>query len=487
MTFTLYPPTPCTDNGTECNGTVDVHCGLFDDPKFPRQCQCYEVDKVYYNGSCITRSTALPETTTAEVKNQYISSPDDIPYRSIMFAVVGGAIILVLVIVIIWKLYRSYKKHREEEFLEETWAKLEAGRIDYDARVFENNPSYDPGKNAQSVGLLPEVTDHTKDNSGDSELKDFIDSCLKQIPLLEKKKLTERRLIGRGNFGDVYRAKLTITNGDEHSYETVAVKTLRRGATEKAKRDIWKEAYIVSQFTHPNILKLRYICLGENDELPEMVFEHMNLGDLHGLLRSSSGKCRPIPGLPILSQDDLLRIASQIAQGMEYLASQKYVHGDLATRNCLVGVPPASSTYVVKICDFGLSKDVYLNNCYRITEDGYMPIPWMPPESIKSLTFTLQSDVWAFGVTLWEIVTFGEQPYFKYSTERIKQLIQLRTLLKIPKKCPTKVVAIMMGCWKEDPEKRLDFSAICARFSELLENDRPIPKRVPENSNYAAP
>ncbi|XP_065211631.1 tyrosine-protein kinase transmembrane receptor Ror-like [Planococcus citri] len=278
-----------------------------------------------------------------------------------------------------------------------------------------------------------------------------------------------------------------ITNGNEHSYyETVAVKSLRSRATEKAKRDIWKEAYIMSQCTHPNILKLRYICLGENDELPEMVFEYMNLRDLHKLLLNSSGKFRPKPGVPILSQVEFLRIASQIARGMEYLASQKYVHGDLATRNCLVGVPPASSTYVVKICDFGLSKDVYLNNCYWINpKDGCMPIPWMPPESIKSLTFTLQSDVWAFGVTLWEIVTFGEQPYSKYSTRRIELLIRARILLKIPKKCPTKVAAIMMGCWRKDPEKRLDFSAICTRFSDLL--GKVTPEEVPENSNYASP
>ncbi|QQP31369.1 Ror1, partial [Caligus rogercresseyi] len=237
--------------------------------------------------------------------------------------------------------------------------------------------------------------------------------------------------LGEGAFGKVYKGELLGSYGNPASGACVAIKTLKPGATSKTRSDFQREADLMTDLRHPNI------C---------MIFEHMAHGDLHEFLITHSPNLdasEPSEG-NVLSPMDMSFIAIQIAGGMEYLAGHHYVHRDLAARNCLVG-----ENLTVKICDFGLSRDIYSADYYRVQSKSLLPVRWMPPESILYGKFTTESDVWSFGVVLWEIYSFGLQPYYGYSNSEVIEMIRSRQLLPCPEDCPSRTYAFMVECWHE--------------------------------------
>lgn len=140
----------------------------------------------------------------------------------------------------------------------------------------------------------------------------------------------------------------------------------------------------------------------------------------------------------------------EIASGMDYLSSHHYVHRDLAARNCLV----ADDNYSIKISDFGLSRDIYSSDYYRVKSKTLLPIRWMPSEAILYGKFTTESDIWSFGVCMWEIYTYGEQPYRGISNPDVINMIRKRQLLPCPPNCPTQVYSLMVECWHEQSVRR---------------------------------
>ncbi|XP_068221352.1 NT-3 growth factor receptor-like [Palaemon carinicauda] len=204
--------------------------------------------------------------------------------------------------------------------------------------------------------------------------------------------------LGEGAFGRVY---LGILEEGWGRTTQVAVKTLKSVGPE-ARQELEREVELLNNLLHKNIVSFYGVCYNSDPLL--MVFEYMEHGDLNNYLRSHnedvallSGE-EPTASEP-LSVMDCLQVALQIAAGMKYLASQHYVHRDLATRNCLVG-----ANLVVKIGDFGMSRDVYTNDYYQFGGRTLLPVRWMPPESILYRRFTIESDIWSFGVVLWEII-----------------------------------------------------------------------------------
>jgi len=241
----------------------------------------------------------------------------------------------------------------------------------------------------------------------------------------------------------------------------VAVKTLRKGGNEDDQKDFLKEAQYMSIFKHENIVTLIGICL--DNEPKFLIMELMEGGDLSSFLRKSRGANSRFP----LSSLDLSRISSDVASGCAYLEKRKFVHRDLAARNCLVSsVNPAKRR--VKIGDFGLARDIYKSNYYRKT-NGKFPVRWMSPEALTDGVYTTQSDVWAFGVILWEIFTLGQQPYpGRVDNMDVCAFVQAGGQLEVPEKAPEAVRKVMLKCWSYNPEERPAFKHSLKVIDDLI-------------------
>lgn len=220
-----------------------------------------------------------------------------------------------------------------------------------------------------------------------------------------------------------------------------------------------------------------------------MVFEYMEWGDLAGVLRGSRGGGRPGPNL---NEPALLHVALQVARGMQYLASRRFVHRDLAARNCLVGCNLA-----VKIADFGMSRDVYTCDYYKMGGERPMPVRWMSPESIVYARFTHESDVWSYGVVLWEIYSRGKQPFYGHNNDGATRLILQGIVLVPPEDCPRFAGDLMRACWEADPRDRISFHEICSKLEiaagnrvESVQTGLPRPPTSPtpqDSAGYLIP
>lgn len=288
-----------------------------------------------------------------------------------------------------------------------------------------------------------------------------------------RKLLTFKEKLGEGQFGEVHLCEaegmqefldeeLTFDISDDQPV-MVAVKMLRADANKNARNDFLKEIKIMSRLKDPNIIRLLAVCIC-SDPLC-MITEYMENGDLNQFLsrHQPEGHLALLSNTPTVSYSNLRHMAIQIASGMKYLSSLNFVHRDLATRNCLVG-----KNYTIKIADFGMSRNLYSGDYYRIQGRAVLPIRWMSWESILLGKFTTASDVWAFGVTLWETLTFcKEQPYSQLTDEQVIENTgeffrdQKRQIyLPQPVLCPDSVYKIMLSCWTRNTKERPSFQEI---------------------------
>uniref|UniRef100_A0A1B6CKF4 Protein kinase domain-containing protein n=1 Tax=Clastoptera arizonana TaxID=38151 RepID=A0A1B6CKF4_9HEMI len=282
------------------------------------------------------------------------------------------------------------------------------------------------------------------------------------VTLVSRERIIFHQEIGEGCFGKVYKGELK----HEDNVEIVAIKVLKEAASKEAEEDFMREVEIMSSFKHSNILSLIGVALKEPNKSPWMIFEFMPHGDLTEVLRSNSRHLwNATSNMPRLSKDSLHSIALQIAKGMAYLAAQRFVHRDLACRNCLVG-----DNLTVKIADFGMSRDVYTCDYYKIGGSRLLPVRWMSPESVMYGRFTLESDVWSYGVVLWEIYSLGKQPYFGHCNEEVVRLILQGIMLIPPEDCPPVVCELMRSCWKTEPRDRTNFNTIQDALSTTIQS-----------------
>ncbi|NXK75445.1 MUSK kinase, partial [Amazona guildingii] len=281
------------------------------------------------------------------------------------------------------------------------------------------------------------------------------------------------RDIGEGAFGRVFQARAPGLLPYE-PFTMVAVKMLKEEASADMQADFQREAALMAEFDNPNIVKLLGVCAVGKPMC--LLFEYMAYGDLNEYLRDRSPRnlcslvhgslddriCLPNPlALCCTSQ---LCIAKQVAAGMAYLSERKFVHRDLATRNCLVG-----ENMVVKIADFGLSRNMYSADYYKANENDAIPIRWMPPESIFYNRYTTESDVWAYGVVLWEIFSYGMQPYYGMAHEEVIYYVRDGNVLSCPDNCPLELYNLMRLCWSKLPSDRPGFSSIHRILERMYE------------------
>ena len=269
--------------------------------------------------------------------------------------------------------------------------------------------------------------------------------------------------MGEGTFGRVYGAELTGNKDGQTFTATVAVKILIERASNKQTEDFIREAETRVHFQHENIPAFMGVITKEEPLC--LVYEYTEFGDLHEhlLLHSpnfsgahASDDCEPLDYL------DLVDISTQIANGMAYLSKQSFVHKDLATRNCLVG-----ENGVVKISDFSGLRDLYAGDYYRVPARPPVPVRWMSPESLTLGSYSSASDVWSYGVVMWEIFSYGLQPHFGYSNQEVIERIRTGQHLPCPDGCPHAVFAVMKECWIEDPAKRPGFSELYPKVKSL--------------------
>ncbi|XP_075876660.1 ephrin type-B receptor 4a-like [Nelusetta ayraudi] len=261
-------------------------------------------------------------------------------------------------------------------------------------------------------------------------------------------------VIGAGEFGEVCRGRLKIP-GKKENY--VAIKTLKGGYTDKQRRDFLSEASIMGQFQHPNIIHLEGIITAS---CPVMILtEFMENGALDSFLRLNDSQFTPI---------QLVGMLRGIASGMKYLAEMSYVHRDLAARNILI-----NSNLVCKVSDFGLSRFLQENSSdptYTSSLGGKIPIRWTAPEAIAFRKFTSASDVWSYGIVMWEVMSFGERPYWDMSNQDVINAIEQDYRLPPPPDCPTHLHQLMLDCWQKDRSARPRFADLVSALDKLIRN-----------------
>ncbi|XP_032821647.1 receptor tyrosine-protein kinase erbB-4-like isoform X1 [Petromyzon marinus] len=269
-----------------------------------------------------------------------------------------------------------------------------------------------------------------------------------QLHILKETELRRGKVLGSGAFGTVYKGIWTPEG--ETVKIPVAIKVLREDTSPRANKEILDEAYVMASIDHQHLVRLLGICLSSTTQL---VTQLMPYGCLLDYVREHTDK---------IGSQPLLNWCVQIAKGMNYLEDRRLVHRDLAARNVLVKAPNH-----VKITDFGLAKLLDLNETEYHSEGGKLPIKWLALESIQQRIFTHQSDVWSYGVTLWELMTFGGKPYDGVPARDIPELLEKGERLTQPPICTIDVYMIMVKCWMIDAESRPKFRELAAEFSKM--------------------
>ncbi|XP_072398814.1 discoidin domain-containing receptor 2 isoform X3 [Diabrotica undecimpunctata] len=273
--------------------------------------------------------------------------------------------------------------------------------------------------------------------------------------------------LSEGAFGTVYIAEADGINefSSNMSTETrlVAIKFLGETATDKERKDFYRDVRILAALEDPNIARVLGVC--SQDEPLCVIMEYLDHGDLCQFLRThvAASNTSTLPyGLKSLSFDCLLYMGVQVASGMHYLETLNFVHRDLATRNCLIG-----KGYQIKICDFGTYNELYISDYYKVDGNTPLPIRWMAWESVYQTRYTTKSDVWAFAVTLWEILTLcRRQPYeFLTDPEVMENLARLHCddgqFKYLPRPTTHKdIYDLMLECWRRKDSDRPTFREI---------------------------
>ncbi|XP_029379934.1 ephrin type-B receptor 3 [Echeneis naucrates] len=261
-------------------------------------------------------------------------------------------------------------------------------------------------------------------------------------------------VIGAGEFGEVCRGRLKQPGRREM---VVAIKTLKAGYTERQRRDFLGEASIMGQFDHPNVIRLEGVLTRSCPVL--IITEFMENGALDSFLRLNDGR---------FTMTQLVGMLRGIAAGMKYLSDMNYVHRDLAARNILV-----NSNLVCKVSDFGLSRfldDTSADPTYTSSLGGKIPIRWTAPEAIAFRKFTSASDVWSYGIVMWEVVSYGERPYWDMSNQDVMTAVEQDYRLPPPMDCPMVLHQLMLECWMKERNLRPKFSRIVSTLDKLLRN-----------------
>ncbi|KAK0090118.1 hypothetical protein PV325_002950 [Microctonus aethiopoides] len=301
-----------------------------------------------------------------------------------------------------------------------------------------------------------------------------------------RSRLTIEQVLGEGEFGRVLRAK-AVDIGGWPGPITVAVKTLKEDASGSELSDLLSEYQLLKEAQHPNVIRLLGACTSSGGPV-YLIIEFAEFGSLRNYLRRSrhlesegrvpcstlllsaspgNGRDELQDASPnyTITPHDILSFAWQISKGMAYLADIKLVHRDLAARNVLL-----ATGKVCKISDFGLTRDVYEDDAYLKRSKGRVPVKWMAPESLADHVYTSKSDVWSFGVLLWELVTLGASPYPGVDVHNLYNFLKGGYRMERPANCSIQLYKLMVSCWHDEAGMRPSFKELTCQWERMLED-----------------
>ncbi|XP_054051188.1 tyrosine-protein kinase FRK isoform X1 [Rissa tridactyla] len=313
---------------------------------------------------------------------------------------------------------------------------------------------------------LHELVDYYSKNSDDDLCVVLGKPCLKlQTPTtfdlsyktvdqweIDRQSLKLLKKLGSGQFGEVWEGLWNNTT-------SVAIKTLKPGSMDR--RDFLREAQIMKNLRHPKLIQLYAVCTLEDPIY--IITELMRYGSLLEYLQKDAGSQIFLP-----HQVDM---ATQVASGMAYLESRNYIHRDLAARNVLVG-----EHSVYKVADFGLARVLKVENekVYEARNETKLPVRWTAPEAIRYNKFSIKSDVWSFGILLFEIMTYGKTPYAGIAGHQVILLLDTGYRLPQPATCPDPLYQLMLQCWSAEAGRRPTFKDLYGQLECYLETDSEI-------------
>ncbi|XP_051176144.1 leukocyte tyrosine kinase receptor-like [Leptopilina boulardi] len=380
-------------------------------------------------------------------KSCLMAEETDVAHQTFMIILIAFSIGLIFALSGLFLLLYNRYQHRKalirrRQVMFGNGTELTALRAVSDSMMTEFNPNYEFAGNLYSFKDLPQIP---RDN----------------ISLVKP--------LGQGAFGEVFQGVYKYRRNDEHP---VAVKTLPSLSTSHAEADFMMEALIMSKFNHPNIV--HFIGVSFDKHPRYIILELLAGGDLKNFLREE----RPRPDRSTtLSMQDLIMCAYDVANGCKYMEDARFIHRDIAARNCLLTCKGPGR--IVKIADFGMARDIYRSDYYRKGGKAMLPIKWMPPESFLDGIFTTKTDVWAFGVLLWEIMSFGYMPYTGCANREVMSMVTTGGRLERPAGCPDPIYGVMTRCWHPHPEDRPSFTTIVERIGYCLQD--------PDVLNYPMP
>ncbi|XP_017551859.1 fibroblast growth factor receptor 1-A isoform X1 [Pygocentrus nattereri] len=398
-------------------------------------------------------STAIPPTP---LPNQ--------TYLEVLIYCVGFFLICMMVVIAV--LVKMHSTAKKSDFSSQMAVHKLAKSIPLRRQV---TVSVDSSSSLHSGAML--VKPSRLSSSGSPMLSGVSEYELPQDPRWElpRDKLVLGKPLGEGCFGQVVMGEVLGMDKDKPNRITkVAVKMLKSDATEKDLSDLISEMEMMKIIgKHKNIINLLGACT--QDGPLYVIVEFASKGNLREYLRARRPPgmeyCYNPDQVPVenMSIKDLVSCAYQVARGMEYLASKKCIHRDLAARNVLV-----TEDNVMKIADFGLARDIHHIDYYKKTTNGRLPVKWMAPEALFDRIYTHQSDVWSFGVLLWEIFTLGGSPYPGVPVEELFKLLKEGHRMDRPSTCTHELYMMMRDCWHAVPSQRPTFKQLVEDLDRTL-------------------
>ncbi|XP_038967418.1 tyrosine-protein kinase receptor UFO isoform X1 [Rattus norvegicus] len=448
----IYPLTHCTLQAVLSDDGVGVWLGESDPPEEPLTVQVsvpphqLRLEKLlphtpyHIRVSCTSSQGPSPWTHWLPVETtEGVSEPPPPAFSwpwwyVLLGALVAAACVLILTLFLV---HRRKKETRYGEVFEPT---VERGELVVRYRARKSYSRRTTEATLNSLGISEELKEKLRD------------------VMVDRHKVALGKTLGEGEFGAVMEGQL---NQDD-SILKVAVKTMKIAiCTRSELEDFLSEAVCMKEFDHPNVMRLIGVCFQGSDREgfpePVVILPFMKHGDLHSFLLYSRLGDQPV----FLPTQMLVKFMADIASGMEYLSTKRFIHRDLAARNCML-----NENMSVCVADFGLSKKIYNGDYYRQGRIAKMPVKWIAIESLADRVYTSKSDVWSFGVTMWEIATRGQTPYPGVENSEIYDYLRQGNRLKQPLDCLDGLYALMSRCWELNPRDRPSF----AELREDLEN-----------------